>query len=255
MHTIACNPVFPLELDSAERLGSSLDIPSFLGERVKGFRELPASAGPIMVVDSDVGQREFLKALLARGGWRVETHASGEQALAAATRVRPLLVLLEVRLDGMSGYEVFRQLKDRHGDELAVIFISHDRTDPTDVEAGLMLGADDYLAKPLQGSELLARVIAVLRRVPAEPSDERESRRDRGDLTARELEVLQLLARGLDQRAIAQRLVIAPKTVGKHIEHILEKLPAKSRAEAVAIAYRRRLCTPPGDVVTLGQDH
>jgi DNA-binding response OmpR family regulator len=84
----------------------------------------------IMVVDSDVDQRSFT----------------------------------DVRLDDISGYEVFRQLKDRHGDELAVIFISHDRTDPTDVEAGLMLGADDYLAKPLQGGELLARVMAVLRR-------------------------------------------------------------------------------------------
>jgi len=208
-----------------------------------------------MVVDSDAGQRELLKALLARGGWRVVTHASGEQALAAAARERPLLVLLEVRLDGMSGYEVFRQLKDLHGDELAVIFLSHDRTDPTDVEAGLMLGADDYLAKPLQGSELLARVIAVLRRVPAaDPPADEDARRGRGDLTARELEVLRLLARGLDQRAIAQRLVIAPKTVGKHIEHILEKLPARSRAEAVAIAYRRRLCTPPGDVVPLRGD-
>ncbi len=215
------------------------------------------SAGPITVVDSDVGQREFLKALLERGGWRVETYASGEQALAAAERERPLLVLLEVRLDGMSGYEVFRQLKEQHGEELAVIFISHDRTEPTDVEAGLMLGADDYLAKPLQGSELLARVIAVLRRVtPATPREEppRGGRAARGDLTARELEVLRLLARGLDQRAIAQRLVIAPKTVGKHIEHILEKLPARSRAEAVAIAYQRRLCTPPGDVIELRRE-
>ncbi len=222
---------------------------------MNGFRELPASAGPIMVVDSDVGQREFLEALLARGGWRVETYSTGEQALAASAGERPLLVLLEVRLDGMSGYEVFRQLKDQHGDELAVIFISHDRTEPTDVEAGLMLGADDYLAKPLQGSELLARVIAVLRRVaPSQPAQERPPRGARGDLTARELEVLQLLARGLDQRAIAQRLVIAPKTVGKHIEHILEKLPARSRAEAVAIAYQRRLCTPPGDVLPLRRE-
>jgi DNA-binding NarL/FixJ family response regulator len=219
---------------------------------VKGFRELPASSGPITVVDSDARQREFLRALLERGGWDVETHANGEEALAAAAVVPPLLVLLEVRLSGMSGYEVFRQLKDRHGEELAVIFLSHDRTEPTDIEAGLMLGADDYLSKPLQGSELLARVIAVLRRVtPAPPQQAAAPRGGRGDLTARELEVLQLLARGLDQRGIAERLVIAPKTVGKHIEHILEKLPARSRAEAVAIAYQRRLCTPPGEVIEL----
>ena len=55
--------------------------------------------------------------------------------------------------------------------------------------------------------------------------------------------MLGLLAEGLDQRAIARRLFIAPKTVGKHIEHILAKLPARSRAEAVAIAYRRGLAS------------
>ena len=53
--------------------------------------------------------------------------------------------------------------------------------------------------------------------------------------------MLQFLAHGLDQTEIAQRLVISPKTVGKHIEHILDKLPAHSRAEAVAIAYQRDL--------------
>jgi DNA-binding CsgD family transcriptional regulator len=63
-------------------------------------------------------------------------------------------------------------------------------------------------------------------------------------LTGSELEVLHLLAGGHNQHAIAQRLYITPKTVAKHIEHILTKLPSRSRAEAVAIAYQTGLHAP-----------
>jgi DNA-binding NarL/FixJ family response regulator len=205
-----------------------------------------------MIVDSDVGQCNFAQGLLQRGGWRTEIYSGGEQALTAARRERPLLVLLEVRLEDISGYEVCRKLKYEYGESVAIIFMSHDRTEPSDKEAGLLLGADDYLAKPLQGSELLARVIAVLRRLAAPEQGSLVERR--GELTTRELEVLQLLARGLDQPTIAQRLVISPKTVGKHIEHILEKLPARSRAEAVAIAYQRNLHAPPDNLIRLRPD-
>jgi DNA-binding NarL/FixJ family response regulator len=207
---------------------------------VTGTKSLLGVGASMMVVDSDAEQRNFVEGLLRRGGWPVETYSSGEQALAAAARTTlPLVALVEVRLSGISGYEVCRELKERYRDRVAVIFMSHDRTEPSDVEAGLLLGADEYLAKPLRQSELRARVLAVLRRLRPSKPDRRPDRR--GDLTPRELEVLQLLARGLDQTEIAERLVISPKTVGKHIEHILDKLPAHSRAEAVAIAYQRDL--------------
>lgn len=219
---------------------------------MNGIQGLPASAGAILIVDPDAGQRSFLEGLLQRGGWRTQSCSGGTEALAAADRERPLLVLLEVRLADMSGYEVCRRLKEQYGEGVAIIFMSHDRIESSDVEVGLLLGADDYLSKPLQGSELLARVIAVLRRVAPPQRDDPATRR--GELTVRELEVLQLLARGLDQAAIAKRLVISSKTVSKHIEHILEKLPARSRAEAVAIAYQRRLCTPGGEVIQLRRD-
>ena len=63
-------------------------------------------------------------------------------------------------------------------------------------------------------------------------------------LTNRELEILQLLAEGLAQAQIAEQLVISPKTVGSHIEHILAKLGVRSRAQAVAVAYREELVEP-----------
>jgi DNA-binding NarL/FixJ family response regulator len=196
-----------------------------------------------LVVDPDAGQRKLVSGLLRRAGFRVEAVATGEQALEAARRERPRLVVLEVRLGDISGYEVCRALRDEFGDGLGIVFVSRDRTDRSDRVAGLMIGADDYLSKPLPRDELLARVRALSRRAGAYDHLKAPALRAAG-LTERELEVLHLLADGNDQKAIAERLFITPKTVGKHIEHILTKLPARSRAEAVAIAYRQGLHSP-----------
>lgn len=212
---------------------------------MNGFRSpVAALQPPIFVVDPDARQRSFVGRVLGRAGFRTHAIATGEEALVAALRERPRLVVLEVRLSDISGYEVCRALKEAFGDAIAIVFMSRDRTEPSDRVAGLLLGADDYLEKPLAGDELLARVRGLIRRLGSHPVASGE---DEGssELTARELEVLGLLADGLDQRAIARRLFIAPKTVGKHIEHILQKLPARSRAEAVSIAYRRGLTSRP----------
>lgn len=206
----------------------------------------------IVVADPDDGQRELIGAALVRGGFRVSCVASGEAALEAMRAEPPQLAVLEVRLGDISGYEVCRELRERLGAGVGIVFVSGDRTEPSDRVAGLLLGADDYLAKPLDGDELLARVRAVVRRIGVgapppvglapTPLVQRRSDGLQADaLTPREREVLGLLADGLEQRDIAKRLYIAHKTVGKHIEHILRKLPAPNRAAAVAIAYQRGL--------------
>ncbi|HEY6779460.1 MAG TPA: response regulator transcription factor [Thermoleophilaceae bacterium] len=190
-----------------------------------------------MIVDTDAGERALAQSLLERAGWPSDGYSRGDQALAAARREGPLLVLVDVRLDDISGYEVCRQLKDEHGEKVAIVFMSHDRTEPSDREAGFLLGADDYLAKPLRSSELLACVRGVLElMLPTAPTLTAERRQD---LTPRELEVLRLLARGLNPHDIAAQLMISPKTVEQHVDRILEKLPANSRAEAVAMVRRR----------------
>jgi DNA-binding NarL/FixJ family response regulator len=194
---------------------------------------------PVLVVDPDGDQRREVAAMLKRAGFRVKVIESGERALEEARRERPNLVVLEVRLGDISGYEVCRALKDQFGDAVGVIFVSRDRTEASDRVAGLMIGADDYMGKPLAADELVARASRLARRTMA--YDHLKAPALRAGLTARELEVLRLLADGHDQHAIAERLVVSPRTVGKHIEHILAKLPARSRAEAVAIAYRRGL--------------
>jgi DNA-binding NarL/FixJ family response regulator len=200
------------------------------------------SEAPVLVVDPDSDQSREVAVMLERAGFQVKVIESGEEALEEARRERPNLVVLEVRLSDISGYEVCRALKDEFGDAVGIIFVSGDRTEASDRVVGLMIGADDYLGKPFAADELVARARGLARRTGAH--NHLGAPALRAGLTPRELEVLQLLADGHNQHAIAQMLFVSPRTVGKHIEHILAKLPARSRTEAVAIAYQRGLHAP-----------
>lgn len=191
------------------------------------------AAATVLVVEDDESFRALLVAIFEGGGFRVCATASGEEAIAAARDGRPAAAVLDVNLPGVSGYEVCRDLRERFGASLPIVFISGERTESFDRVAGLLIGADDYLVKPVAPDELLARVRALVRRTPPVAS--------RNGLTPREREVLALLADGLTQAQIASALVIAPKTVGTHIERILDKLGVHSRAEAVSAAYRLSL--------------
>ncbi len=142
----------------------------------------------------------------------------------------------------LSGYEVCRELRDAFGREMSVIFVSGERTESFDRVAGLLLGADDYIVKPFDDGELLARVRTHLRHIDSIPRGVGNgSTANVATLTGREREVLELLARGLTQADIADRLVISPKTVGTHIQRVLGKLGVHSRAQAVALAHEEGL--------------
>jgi DNA-binding NarL/FixJ family response regulator len=206
---------------------------------VSAVARRPRPCGSVLIVDDDDHLRSQAAALLRGAGFGVGEARSGEEALEAARGGQPALVILEVCLPGVSGYEVCRQLRDEFGNGLAIIFVSGRRKESFDRVAGLLVGADDYLVKPFTPDELLARVRALVRR--AAPVTARREKRVSGRLTERELEVLQLLAEGLDQAEIAERLVISAKTVGNHIERILGKLGVRSRAQAVGVAYREQL--------------
>ena len=133
-------------------------------------------------------------------------------------------------------------VRDRCGETLPIIFISGERVDAHDRIAGLLLGADDYIVKPFDPDELIARVRRPLGRrtnggTHAQPvTDELIA-----DLTAREREVLAMLAAGVGSKQIARQLVISPRTLGTHIQHILGKLGVHNRTEAVAVAHRAGL--------------
>jgi DNA-binding NarL/FixJ family response regulator len=195
------------------------------------------AAGGILLVDDDKTFLSFVAELLEGIGYTPRTLASGTEVLAAVAEEPPAVVLLDVQLPGLNGYEICRALRDRYGDSIAIIFVSGERTDPIDRAGGLLIGADDYLVKPVDPGELIARVMRLLDRTSsngeaASPNGKLET------LTQRENEVLDLLAEGLTQDQIAGRLVISPKTAATHIQRILGKLGVRSRAQAVALVLR-----------------
>jgi two-component system, NarL family, nitrate/nitrite response regulator NarL len=185
----------------------------------------------ILVADHDRESRGLMSRALERVGYTVYQAGTGEEAVAVAKRERPALVVVEVLLRGVSGYEVCHELKNEFGEAFPIVFVSGNRTESGDRVAGLLVGADDYLVKPVDPEELLARV----RRLLPVPLAEGRSVHE---LTKRELEVLSLLVEGLNQSEIAEKLVLSPRTVGKHIEHVLRKLGVHSRAQAVSVALR-----------------
>ena len=192
--------------------------------------------GRILVVDDDLDLLECISTTLESAGFTIVGVTSGLEALEITRRSGPPdLVVLDVQLPGMSGYEICRELRDEFGEGLPILFVSGFRTEALDRVAGLLVGADDYLVKPFAPDELIGRVRALTRRSRG------LSNGSSWGLTRREDEVLRLLAAGLRQEEIASQLVVSPRTVGAHIQNVLRKMGATSRTQAVALAYRRDL--------------
>jgi DNA-binding NarL/FixJ family response regulator len=196
----------------------------------------PLRQQAVLVADRDPAIRHRITGAFARLGYAAVEAADGEAALQALRARTPALVIAEVALPEVSGYELCREVKDAHDDGVGVILLSALRTEPFDRVAGLLLGADDYLVKPFDTDELLARSRRFLRGAEQKAAEGSRLRM----LTPRETEVLDLLLDGLPQNEIAARLVISPKTASTHLQRILTKLGAHSRAQAVAIALRER---------------
>ncbi len=125
--------------------------------------------GAVLIVDEDPDVRTRVGRALLRAGFQVRECVEGEEALAAAGVERPAAVVLEVDLPDVDGFEVCRELRDRFGDDLPVVLVSGTRVTPHDRVAGLLIGADDYLVKPVNADELLVRLRRLLTRAAGSP--------------------------------------------------------------------------------------
>jgi DNA-binding NarL/FixJ family response regulator len=193
----------------------------------------------VLIADAEESSRALLSGVLRNAGYQTLEAETGDEGLELARATAPAAAILEIPLDGLSGYELCAALKVEFGADMPVIFLTGTRTEPYDRVAGLLLGADDYVTKPYIAGELLVRLRNLLHR-RADPDASRFARR----LTKREHEVLELMAEGLQHDEMGQRLFISPKTVATHVEHILHKLGARGRAQAIAIAYHHRILHP-----------
>jgi two-component system, OmpR family, phosphate regulon response regulator PhoB len=228
-----------------------------------------AAAERILVVDDEPDILALVTYHLAKSGYRVSTAATGPEALRAARDERPALIVLDLMLPGMSGFEVLEQLRaDSATSGIAVLMLTARREEPDRIR-GLSIGADDYLTKPFSPQELVLRVGAILRRTAASAVTSSSDilsigpvRIDRGahrvsidgrdiELTPTEYKLLLTLAerRGRVQaRAHLLETVweaapdIQTRTVDMHVQRLRAKLgPAGELIETVrGFGYRLR---------------
>lgn len=223
----------------------------------------PATAAPrrpglrgirVLIVDDHTVLRDTLRLLLEMNG-EVEVigeASDGRQAIDMAEQLKPDVVLMDTAMPGLNGIEATAQIRKRMPKTKILILSGYGHEDQ--VRAALRAGASGYVLKSSSSEELLLAIRTVnqsntyLSQALAEGDRLRsyllatEGRGGReASLSAREREVLQLIAEGYTNRAIAERLFISVKTVEAHKEHIVQKLGVRGSAELIRYAIRKGL--------------
>jgi DNA-binding NarL/FixJ family response regulator len=219
----------------------------------------------VLLADDQRLVRESLGTLLGLldGIELVASAADGEEAIALTERHRPEVVLMDLRMPRLDGIEATRRLRESHPEVRVIALTTY--ADDESVLGALRAGARGYLTKDASGQDIHAAILTVAAGDAAlDPAVQHhvvaalasESATNPGpntaaapelpdDLTPREAEVLVLIAEGLTNAEIAQRLVVSPTTIKSHINHLFAKAGLRDRAQAVNYAYRTGIATPP----------
>ncbi|MYZ34070.1 response regulator [Streptomyces sp. SID4917] len=218
----------------------------------------------MIVADDQAVVREGIVMLLGLlpGIEVVGAAKDGEEAVALVAELDPDVVLMDLRMPRCDGVEATRRIRAEHPGTQVVVLTTY--ADDDSLFAALRAGARGYLTKDAQGEEIVRAVEDVLagqaglapavqrrllERVTAPLAEPAPGELPDG-LTAREAEVLSLVAEGLSNKEIAQRLHIGAATVKTHINNLFAKTGVRDRAQAVRYAYQRGLIPPPGTTIT-----
>ena len=215
----------------------------------------------VVVADDQALVRAGFRMILTSDGIDVVAEAvNGADAVEAVRRTRPDVVLMDIRMPEMDGLEATRRiLAGGNGGPRVIILTTFDLDHY--VYAALSAGASGFLLKDVTTEHLVAAVRMVrdgdallapaitrrlVERFARRDADSAAIHRDLATLTARELEVLQLLAQGLTNAELAARLQLSEATVKTHVARILAKLALRDRVQAVIVAYEAGLVSPTG---------
>ena len=184
--------------------------------------------------------------------------ANGEEAVAEAERLHPDVVLMDVRMPEMDGIEATRRLLDGDGNTKVVMLTTFDMDEY--VYEALRAGASGFLVKDVPPEQLVAGIRSVAagdsllapsvtRRLIQEfvrrpPDVSRSASPELARLTAREVEVLQMMARGMSNAEIATELFVSETTIKTHVAHVLAKIGVRDRVQAVVYAYESGVVLP-----------
>lgn len=212
----------------------------------------------VLVVDDDPRLRELVRLALERAGFAVQTAGDGAAALTAAARGAPDLIVLDVGLPEMDGFEACRRIRARS--EVPILFLTA-RDDEVDRILGLELGADDYVTKPFSPRELTARVKAILKRAKGGAGPERlrqgrlaldqGTRHCRVDaaevaLTATEFRLLAVVMAAAPRLVSRAEMVaaiwgaqsaVSDRTLDSHLRNLRRKLAEAGCAEAIETVH------------------
>lgn len=195
----------------------------------------------ILLIEDHAPLRRNLHDILVLEGFQVLEAGDGPTGLAMAKAHLPNLIICDIMLPGMDGLEILAALRSHAATRsLPFVFLTA-KGDPPDIRAGMNLGADDYLPKPVSSVDLLSAIRSRLARATQQrlrtaPNFTNYAPLEKLGISPREAEVLLWVAQGKGNHDIAAILNLSPATVKKHTIHIFEKLGVESRVSAMLIA-------------------